>query len=406
MPVLFSNNAATTLASAITNVATTLTVATGTGALFPAITGSDFFYATLVNSSNQIEIVRVTARSTDTFTIVRGQEGTTARAYSTGDKVELRVTAAGLTNKLDKDGGTVTGTLTIGTGGALTNNSTNTITSGAGFTLANSHLLYSGGTGEVAIRIGASGPYFGIGTVASNNLRINSATGGDISLAIAGTTYATLQNTTGNFGVGVTSPGYRIDVASGDTTANTGYAFRIRANATATAGAIQFTDSGASAQYGVIIGGANGVMTFQGDGASSALAFRTNGNERFRINSSGGITSANLADAVGYKGIPINQQTAAYQLALSDIGKTIYATAGAFAVTIPTNATTAFPVGSSITVICEDAAKTIVPASGVTLVQAGTGGSTTGTRTIAIGGVATLVKVQTDRWYISGSGLS
>lgn len=113
MAVLFANNATTTLASGITNVATSLTVAAGTGALFPTLSGSNVFYATLVDASNNIEIVKVTARSSDTFTIVRAQESTTARAFSTGHKVELRLTAAGLDAKLDKTGGTMTGTLAV-----------------------------------------------------------------------------------------------------------------------------------------------------------------------------------------------------------------------------------------------------------------------------------------------------
>lgn len=108
MPVVFTNNASTTLASGITNVQTSVTLATGTGALFPALSGSNFFYATIVNASNQIEIVKCTARSSDTLTVVRGQEGTTARAYSTGDKVECRVTAAGLANKVAYDDNTFT----------------------------------------------------------------------------------------------------------------------------------------------------------------------------------------------------------------------------------------------------------------------------------------------------------
>ena len=96
---LFTNNAATTLASGITNVATTLTVATGTGAIFPTLTGSNFFYCTLQNTAGSTyEIVQVTARSTDTFTIVRAQEGTTASAFSAGDKVELRLTAGEINN--------------------------------------------------------------------------------------------------------------------------------------------------------------------------------------------------------------------------------------------------------------------------------------------------------------------
>lgn len=97
MSILFTNNAATTLASGITNVATSLTVASGQGALFPALSGGNIFYATLANSSGGVEIVQVTARTTDTFTIVRGQDGTSALAWNSGDKVELRVTAADLT---------------------------------------------------------------------------------------------------------------------------------------------------------------------------------------------------------------------------------------------------------------------------------------------------------------------
>jgi hypothetical protein len=90
----FTNNAASTLASSILIGATSLTVATGTGALFPTLTGSNFFYCTLQNTAGTvIEIVKVTARSTDTFTIVRAQEGTSASAFASGDKVELRLTA-------------------------------------------------------------------------------------------------------------------------------------------------------------------------------------------------------------------------------------------------------------------------------------------------------------------------
>ena len=90
----FTNNAASTLASSILIGDTSLTVAAGTGGLFPTLTGSNFFYCTLQNTAGTvIEIVKVTARSTDTFTIVRAQEGTSASAFALGDKVELRLTA-------------------------------------------------------------------------------------------------------------------------------------------------------------------------------------------------------------------------------------------------------------------------------------------------------------------------
>ena len=95
MAILFTNNAATTLASSITSGDTSLTVASGGGALFPNPTAPDYFLVTLVGvSGTPTEIVQVTARSTDTFTIVRGQEGTTPSAFTGGDKVELRITAA------------------------------------------------------------------------------------------------------------------------------------------------------------------------------------------------------------------------------------------------------------------------------------------------------------------------
>lgn len=92
--VLFSNNASGALASSITSSGTTITLTTGGGAQFPAISGGNYFYATLTDSSNNLEIVKVTARATDVFTVVRAQEGTTGRAYAATDKLELRVTAA------------------------------------------------------------------------------------------------------------------------------------------------------------------------------------------------------------------------------------------------------------------------------------------------------------------------
>lgn len=101
MAVLVKNNAFSTLASGITNVATSITVAAGTGSRFPAAGGADYFYATLIDTSNNLEVVKVTARSTDVLTVVRGQDGTTARAYSTSDRIELRVTAALLSDIRD-----------------------------------------------------------------------------------------------------------------------------------------------------------------------------------------------------------------------------------------------------------------------------------------------------------------
>ena len=93
---LFTNNAFSLLASGISDVDVSVTVTGGTGALFPNPTGGDYFYATLIDTSNNLEIVKCTARSTDTLTIVREQENTTGRAFVAGDRIELRLTAAGI----------------------------------------------------------------------------------------------------------------------------------------------------------------------------------------------------------------------------------------------------------------------------------------------------------------------
>jgi len=107
MARLYANNASTTLASNISDSATSLTVATGDGALFPALSGGDTFVVTLEQGSTR-EIVEVTARSGDALTIVRAREGTTAAAFTAGAVVELRVTASSFRAPIVVSGGTVT----------------------------------------------------------------------------------------------------------------------------------------------------------------------------------------------------------------------------------------------------------------------------------------------------------
>jgi len=94
MGVKVTNNAYGTLSASITTSGTTITLDSGQGARFPTLGAGDYFYGTLVDTSNNIEVVKVTARSTDSMTVVRGQDNTTATAFAIGDRFELRPTAA------------------------------------------------------------------------------------------------------------------------------------------------------------------------------------------------------------------------------------------------------------------------------------------------------------------------
>ena len=89
------NRAASSLAADITSTATSLTVQAGDGAKFPQ-PGNGF------NITIEDEILKCTARSTDTLTVVRAQEGTTAAGHVAGKAVELRITAGVIINVEDE----------------------------------------------------------------------------------------------------------------------------------------------------------------------------------------------------------------------------------------------------------------------------------------------------------------
>lgn len=102
MGVKVSNNAYGTLATAISAAATTITLEGGDGAKFPALGAGDYFYATLIDTANNLEIVKVTSRAIDSLIVERGMDGTVARSYALGDRLELRPVAALYNEKADK----------------------------------------------------------------------------------------------------------------------------------------------------------------------------------------------------------------------------------------------------------------------------------------------------------------
>lgn len=103
MGAKFTNNATGQLSVGISAVTTSMTLQSGQGALFPSLGAGDYCYLTLVAPDGSMEIVKATARSGDTFTVVRGQDNTVARAFSASDRAELRPVAAALASFAPQD---------------------------------------------------------------------------------------------------------------------------------------------------------------------------------------------------------------------------------------------------------------------------------------------------------------
>jgi hypothetical protein len=103
MAVQLTNNAYSTLAAAISTTDTSITVAAGEGARFPALQTGNFFNVTLLTTENTLEIVQCTARNGDTMIVTRAQEGTVALPFPAGSKVELRITVANIIGLVGND---------------------------------------------------------------------------------------------------------------------------------------------------------------------------------------------------------------------------------------------------------------------------------------------------------------
>lgn len=95
-----ANFALTTLATAPSGTSgTSCAVAPGTGSRFPTVPFNATIWPSGVNPTTaNAEIVRVTARSTDDLTIVRAQEGTSARTHATGYQIAATITKKTLTD--------------------------------------------------------------------------------------------------------------------------------------------------------------------------------------------------------------------------------------------------------------------------------------------------------------------
>lgn len=111
------------------------------------------------------------------------------------------------------------------------------------------------------------------------------------------------------------------------------------------------------------------------------------------------ITMPDVTGTVAVKHLTLNTQTDSYTLVLGDDGKLIIMNKGtANDLTIPLNASVAFPTGTQIVVQQLGAGQTTIVATGGVTTQA-----QPGLKITAQYGVETLIKVATDTWVVCGA---
>lgn len=193
--------------------------------------------------------------------------------------------------------------------------------------------------------------------------------------------------------------------------------------ATVTSGVLGVSGTGTTATFGTIELGAASDTTLS---RSSAGVLAVEGvtvalNSTSSTHTAGTIELGNASDTtlsrasagvIAVEGvnltpnIPISSKSAAYTTVLADANTAIYHPSSdnnARTFTIDSNANVAYPVGTTLTFINDINTVTIAITTD-TLVFAGP--NSTGSRTLAAGGMATAIKVASTRWYISGAGLS
>jgi hypothetical protein len=159
---------------------------------------------------------------------------------------------------------------------------------------------------------------------------------------------------------------------------------------------------------GLHIGSATGNIVLYAGGTMAADQIVNIGPDRV-VNIDGDIALAGNIDAtvngfeIGYRNMP-QVSSGNVTLALGNEGKHYYSTSSApTTITVPTNANVAFALGTVITVVNQGTGNISVAKGSATLYLGGN--ATSASRTITTYGVATLLKVATDTWFINGTGV-
>jgi hypothetical protein len=369
MTIRLGNFASAKLASAPSGTSgLSFTVEAGTGARFPVLNAGEWFYVVIKNSSLVREVVKVSARTTDAFTIAtagRGLDGSAAYAsWVVNDVVELCLTNIAL---LDLVGDAGRWAVAGGTPDAITANYTPDI-----YELVDGQVCFVRAASANATTTPTFQPD---GLIArtivkegGSALEIGSIRGAGHELCLrynlANTRWELLNPVTG------------FHSATEDTTPDDAHEIGIWNAVTGALGKI--TIANLIAKLAAL---------------TSTWAISTTGNAA---------TSTTATTA----GIPQNSKSAAYTTVLADANKHILHPTtdnNARTFTIDSNATVAYAIGTTITFVNQINTLTIaITADTMTLAGLGT----TGNRTLAANGLATALKVSSTGWIISGNGLT
>jgi hypothetical protein len=322
-----------------------MVITTGDGNKLPNPATDGAFNLVIYNANDPFvtpEIVRVTAKSGDSLTITRAQEGTTATNKTAGNTwfVELVNTAKMIqnidTNKVEKTGDTMTGTLT-----ATKLIPSGNVTAGNGMYLPAANTVAFSTNGAERVRVDASGN-LGINTTQGiSKLQVNnigsatsffSVVGGEAIVSGNSVTVSKTQrgilhiennqnqsvgrNASLTFGLGGSqfintyhhiSGAIRTETTgSGNLTINPKMVFSVLDGASTTGTLVdrlEISHTGAVTASGLVTAGkfAPTANTTAGNGmylpATNEVAISTNGSERLRINSTGAITAGGTVTA-------------------------------------------------------------------------------------------------------------
>ena len=386
--LLIGNSTGNTLTKATLTAGSGVAITNGTGSITISATGSGG------------TVTSVNADGSTTGLTLTGGPITTSGTFTLGGTLAVANGGTGQTSYTN-------GQLLIGntTGNTLTKA---TLTAGSGVTITN-------GNGSITISAASSG-----GTVTSVN-----GSGGTTGLTLTGGPITTTGTLTlggtlivANGGTGATTlTGYvkgsgtsaltaSATIPTSDLTGSVAVANGGTGLSTFTAANNAIYSTSASAlTAGTLPITAGGTGSTTASGARTALSAAASGaNTDITSLQDGTAVAAGgtiAADSIGFRGLPQVSKTSSYTLELTDAGKHISTTAG---VVIPANGSLSFPTGTAIAIYNNSASNITISITSDTLRLAGT--TTTGNRTLANYGLATVTKVASTVWVISGAGLS